>query len=98
MIFLSHRCPSPSPHLHLLGLAGLTDITLTERQVDTHGDAGWFHARYVFAAVPAEPAAEPVRDEGYVSMLWIRQEDGSYRMPLFHASPLPEAPPEEMAE
>ena len=70
------------------------DITLSERSVRTDGPFAWFHARYVFAARPAEAGAEPIRDEGYVSMVWVRQEDGSYETPLFHASPMPrEEPP-----
>lgn len=71
------------------------DITLTERSVRTVGRVAWFQARYVFAAQPVQPEAEPIRDEGYVSMIWVRQEDGSYKSPLFHASEIPEEMPEE---
>jgi ketosteroid isomerase-like protein len=71
------------------------DITLAERTVHTADGVGWFQSRYVFAAQPAQPGAEPIRDEGYVSILWVRQEDGSYLSPLFHASPIPEGAPQE---
>ena len=66
------------------------EITLTERNVRTAGRVAWFHARFVYAGQPPQPDAAPVRDEGFVTMIWVRQEDGSYRSPLFHASRLPE--------
>lgn len=66
------------------------EITLTERNVRTAGRVAWFHARFVYAGQPPQADAAPVRDEGFVTMIWVRQEDGSYRSPLFHASRLPE--------
>lgn len=73
------------------------DITLSERGVQTHGDVAWFESRYVFAAHPAGDEGERFSDEGYVTMVLVKQQDGSYAMPLFHASPLPEAEPQEGA-
>lgn len=68
------------------------DITISEPSVHTEGRVGWLTARYVFAGQPVAEGAEPTRDEGYVSTVWVLQPDGSYRIPLFHASVLPEAP------
>jgi len=73
------------------------DITLSERGVQTHGDVAWFESRYVFAARPAGEEGEPFSDEGYVTMVLVKQQDGSYAMPLFHASRLPEAELQEGA-
>jgi hypothetical protein len=34
---------------------------------------------------------EPVRFEGDVTMVWMRQTDGSHKLSVFHASHLPPA-------
>lgn len=64
-------------------------IPLSEVEIDTHGQVGWSSARYTFEA---EGGGETTGDEGYVSMVWVLQDDGSYRATLFHASNLPEEP------
>lgn len=65
-------------------------ITTSEMTVQTHGPVAWSTARYVFEATPAE--GEPISDEGYLSMVWLLQDDGSYKATLFHASNIPEEP------
>jgi hypothetical protein len=53
----------------------------------------WLTARYVFEG--RQPDGEMLRDEGYLSMVWVRESEGEYRATVFHASNLPE---EEGAE
>ncbi len=64
-------------------------IPVTEIEIDTWGRVAWLTARYVFQS---EEVGETTADEGYVSMVWMLQDDGSYRATLFHASPLPAEP------
>lgn len=65
------------------------DITIpyTEFEARTHGDVAWSIARYTYRATMD---GQSIADEGYVSMVWVLQDDGSYRATLFHASELPE--------
>lgn len=64
-------------------------IPLSEVEVDTEGRVAWSTARYTFQA---ESPEGPVSDEGYVSMVWVLQDDGAYRATLFHASNVEEEP------
>lgn len=63
-------------------------ITTSDVRVSSAGPVAWLTARFVFEGRP--PEGEALRDEGNVSMLWVRSPDGTYRSPLFHASPDPE--------
>jgi uncharacterized protein (TIGR02246 family) len=64
-------------------------IPVSEVEVRTHGPVAWSTARYTYQA---DMGGETIADEGYVSMVWVLQDDGSYRATLFHASPLPVEP------
>lgn len=64
-------------------------VTLTERSVRTVGRVAWFQARLVVSTQPVQPDTEQAREGNHLSMIWVRQEDGSYKCPLFHASPRP---------
>lgn len=68
------------------------DIETQDVRVRTEGSVAWLTADYRFEA-RAEAMPEPYVAEGYVTTLWVRDEDGTYRSPLFHASPFP--PPAE---
>lgn len=61
------------------------DLILSERTVRSIGRVAWFQAEYVLAVRSAEPDAEPTRGEGFLSILWVKLEDGTYKSPLFHA-------------
>lgn len=67
------------------------DITIpvTELEIRTHGDVAWSTARFTYQATMD---GQSIADEGYVSMVWLLQDDGSYKAALFHASPLPTDP------
>ncbi len=65
-------------------------IPVSEVEVETHGPVAWSTARYTYES---QADGETTADEGYVSMVWVLQEDGSYKATLFHASHLPEEPP-----
>lgn len=65
-------------------------IPVSELEVGTHGPVAWSTAGYTYAS---EAAGETTSEEGYVSMVWVLQDDGSYKATLFHASPLPEEEP-----
>ena len=62
-------------------------ITISELRVQGAGSVAWLTARYLFEA---RAEGEPTGDEGHLSMIWVRQPDGSYKASLFHASALPE--------
>lgn len=68
------------------------DITIEDARLRSEGPLAWVTAGYVFegraAAMP-----EPYVAEGYLTMLWTRDEAGVYRSPLFHASPFPPGEP-----
>ena len=71
-------------------------ITITSDDVDirTDGPVAWLVGRFRFEGQSADGS---VVDEGYLSMIWRLQEDGSYKAELFHATNLPapaEAPEE----
>lgn len=69
-------------------------IPYTEFEVRTHGPVAWSTARYTYQATMS---GESIAEEGYVSMVWLLQDDGSYRAALFHASPIPVDPMAEGA-
>jgi len=81
------------------GIRGLTtetfaaqdqiSIPYTEFEVQTHGAVAWSTARYTYQATMG---GESIAEEGYVSMVWLLQDDGSYKASLFHASPIPVDP------
>ncbi|MGH9779731.1 MAG: YybH family protein [Candidatus Acidiferrales bacterium] len=63
-------------------------INLSQVSVRTEGPAAWVTAHFVF---DAQQEGKPSRAEGYVSMIWVLQADGSLKMSVFHASHLPAA-------
>jgi ketosteroid isomerase-like protein len=63
-------------------------IDLSRLRVHTSGPVAWATAHFVFAA---QQAGKPIRAEGYVSTVWVRQPDGSLKLSVFHASHLPPA-------
>lgn len=64
----------------------LDDISIDSRmvRVNTRGDVAWVTSAYTFTATTADG---PFRDEGNLSMVWVRQADGGWRVAVFHASP-----------
>jgi ketosteroid isomerase-like protein len=64
------------------------EIAIQDPQVHTSGPAGWVTAYYVFEAA-AEAMPEPYSAEGWVTVVFVHGEDGTYRSPLFQASPMP---------
>lgn len=63
-------------------------IDMTQSRIQTLGPVAWGTAHYVFAA---QQGGKPVRFEGDLTTVWVRQTDGSPRMSVFHASHLPPA-------
>ncbi len=64
-------------------------IDLSRMRIQTAGRVAWLTAHFVFAA---RQAGTPLRAEGYVSIVWVLQDDGSHKISVFHASHLPPAP------
>jgi uncharacterized protein (TIGR02246 family) len=63
-------------------------IKSSQFRVQTKGPVAWATGHYVFEAQQNE---KPVRFEGDVTMVWVRQTDGSHKLSVFHASHLPPA-------
>ncbi len=64
-------------------------INCSNVRVQTKGPVAWLTARFVFEG---QQAGQPVRFEGDLTMVWLRQADGSQKLAVFHASHLPTAP------
>jgi uncharacterized protein (TIGR02246 family) len=63
-------------------------ISMSQLRIQTAGPAAWATARYVFEA---RQEGKPLRVEGDVTMVWVRETDGSHKLSVFHASHLPTA-------
>lgn len=63
-------------------------ISTSELRVLTAGPVAWATAHFVFEA---QQEGKPVHAEGYLSMVWLLQADGSHKLSVFHASHLPTA-------
>jgi uncharacterized protein (TIGR02246 family) len=61
-------------------------ISSSQVRVQTQGTVGWGTSHYVFEA---QQAGKPLRAEGDVTMVWVRQPDGTHKLSVFHASDLP---------
>jgi ketosteroid isomerase-like protein len=61
-------------------------IPISDLQIKVDGPVAWLSARYVFSA---QMGGKPLIDPGSLSMVWLKQSDGSYKVSLFHASSLP---------
>ena len=66
----------------------LDDISITSTELRMHiaGPAAWHTAHYVFTA---KQGGQPVRFEGDLTMTWLREDDDSWRISVFHASHVP---------
>lgn len=64
----------------------LEDVQIDTRavRVDARGDVSWVTAAYTFQATTPDG---PYSDAGNLSMVWVRQPNGSWRVAVFHASP-----------
>ena len=60
-------------------------IELDDLKIQTAGPVGWSTASYTLSG----DGRSTVR--GYLSVVWVKQPDGSYRASLMHTSRLPEA-------
>ncbi len=70
-------------------------ISITVSAVKGHASGAmvFLNAHYVFKATAG---GKPAGDEGNLTTVWVRQDDGSYKLVTFHASippALPAAPP-----
>jgi ketosteroid isomerase-like protein len=63
-------------------------IDTTDLRLLTMGPVAWGTGHYVFAA---QQGGNPVRVEGDLTMVWVLQTDGSYKLSVFHASHAPGA-------
>jgi uncharacterized protein (TIGR02246 family) len=63
-------------------------ISTSQLRVQTAGRVAWATTHYTFEA---QQAGKPLRVEGDLTMVWVRQTDGSRRLSVFHASHLPPA-------
>jgi len=70
----------------------LDGITITDTDMKTHvsGQVAWTTMHFVFKATVQ---GKPLVDEGNLSLVWIKQADGAYKLAVFHASPPPPPPP-----
>lgn len=69
----------------------LEHIAINCSQIRTQtrgGPVAWTTSHFVFEA---QQAGKPVRFEGDLTTVWVKQSDGSYKLSVFHASHLPEA-------
>jgi len=62
-------------------------IGASQFRVQSAGQVAWVTAHYTFEA---QQAGKPLRVEGDLTMVWVRQTDGSHRLSVFHASHLPQ--------
>lgn len=58
-------------------------------RIETLGPVAWVTGHYRFQAALGE---QHIDDEGALTMVWVRQPDGTYRLAVFHASSHPEPP------
>jgi ketosteroid isomerase-like protein len=58
-------------------------ITASDVKIHTAGPVAWLTAHYVFKAQAGD---QPAGDEGNLSMVWVKQLNGGYKIALFHAS------------
>ena len=66
-------------------------ITISDLRIQTMGPVAWVTSRYVFKAVMD---GQPAGDAGNLSLVWVKQPDGAYKLSVFHASvPPPATPP-----
>jgi len=65
-------------------------IPVSEVKIHTAGSVAWLTAHYVFKA---EAGGKSSADDGNVSIVWVKQTDGSYKISVFHASNQAVAPP-----
>lgn len=63
-------------------------IGMSKLRNETSGRAAWVTAHYVFDALHE---GKPAQFEGDMTTVWLLQDDGSYKMSVFHASHLPPA-------
>jgi ketosteroid isomerase-like protein len=70
----------------------LTDISVNVSDVQIHaaGSVAWLTGHYVFKAKAGEM---PIKDEGNLSLVWVKQTDGAYKISVFHADVPPPPPP-----
>lgn len=66
-------------------------VNVSDVQIHTAGSVAWLTGHYVFQA---KVEATPIRDEGNLSMVWVKQTDGSYKISVFHADVPPPPPPD----
>lgn len=71
--------------------AALDDISIDTSNIRMHvaGPAAWLTAHYVFTATVD---GKPARFEGDMTMNWLRVENDAWKIAVFHASHMPEAP------
>ena len=65
-------------------------ITVSDVRIKTSGPVAWLTGGYVFKA---QMDGKPAGDAGIMSMVWVKQPDGAFKLEIFHASiPLPPEP------
>lgn len=69
-------------------LEGIAITSPEAMTIETLGQVAWVSGSYRFEAIFGD---QDIVDEGPLSMVWVRQPDGAYRLALFHASKHPEA-------
>lgn len=75
-------------------LEGIAITSPTAMRIETAGPVAWVTGSYRFEAMFGD---QEIADEGPLSMVWVRQPEGAYRMAVFHASKHPEAAGSEAA-
>jgi len=70
----------------------LGDIHITDTDLVTHvsGSAAWMTMHYVFTT---SVDGKPLIDDGHLTLVWVKQPDGAYKIAVFHASNPPPPPP-----
>ena len=65
-------------------------IPYSDVKIRTSGAVAWLTGHYIFKAVAG---GKPFVDEGNITLVWVKQGNGAYKLASFHASPPPPAAP-----
>jgi ketosteroid isomerase-like protein len=65
-------------------------IPYSDMKIRTSGAVAWLTGHYIFKAMVD---GKPFADEGNITLVWVKQSSGAYKLASFHASPPPPAGP-----
>lgn len=62
-------------------------IEIRDMRVATSGETAWLSGSYV---LKGKMEGRAMHEPGFFSVVYVKQRDGSYKIPLFHASMVPQ--------